>query len=142
MERTLSIIKPSAIEDRHIGEIISHFEKAEIEISAMRYTYLSKEEAEEFYKEHKERPFFNSLVKFMTSGPVILMVLSGDNIIERNRELMGATNPKDAKLGTIRQQFGRDVEANAVHGSDSPESAKREVDFFFSDLDEQHLKAA
>ena len=130
-ERTLSIIKPNAIQDSHIGDIIGHFERAGLWIAAIRLTWLSKEKAEGFYIEHKERPFFGSLVSFMTSGPVVLMVLEGENAVAKNRELMGATNPAEAEEGTLRKLYARSLEANAVHGSDSLQSAEREISYFF-----------
>ena len=131
MERTFSIIKPNAVNDNNIGEIISRFEKEGLRIAAIKMTKLSKEKAEGFYIEHKERPFFNSLVTFMTSAPVVLMVLEGENAVEKNREIMGATNPKDAKEGTLRKLYAASIEANAVHGSDSQQSAEREISYFF-----------
>ncbi len=131
MERTLSIIKPNAIEDNNIGNIISRFEKEGLSIAAAKLTHLSKEKAEGFYIEHKERPFFGSLVSFMTSGPVMLMVLEGEGAIMKNREIMGATNPEEAADGTLRKLYAKSLEANAVHGSDSPQSAEREVSYFF-----------
>jgi nucleoside-diphosphate kinase len=130
-ERTLSIIKPNAVGDNNIGNIISRFEKEGLRISAAKLTHLSKEKAEGFYIEHKERPFFNSLVNFMTSQPVVLMVLEGDNAVERNREIMGATNPEEAAEGTLRKLYASSIEANAVHGSDSQQSAEREISYFF-----------
>ncbi|WP_348815314.1 nucleoside-diphosphate kinase [Halomonas sp. H10-59] len=130
-ERTLSIIKPDAVAKNVIGEIITRFEKAELKVVAAKMIHLSQEQAEGFYAEHKERPFFGDLVSFMTSGPVVVQVLEGDNAIAKNRELMGATNPKEADAGTIRADFASSIDANAVHGSDSPESAEREVSYFF-----------
>lgn len=130
-ERTFSIIKPNALVDNNIGNIIARFEKEGLRIAGMKLTKLSKEKTEGFYIEHKERPFFNSLVTFMTSAPVVLMVLEGENAVERNREIMGATNPKDAKDGTLRKLFAASIEANAVHGSDSQQSAEREISYFF-----------
>ena len=130
-ERTLSIIKPDAVAKNVIGEIITRFEKAELKVVAAKMVHLSQEQAEGFYAEHKERPFFGDLVSFMTSGPVVVQVLEGDNAIAKNRELMGATNPKEADAGTIRADFASSIDANAVHGSDSPESAEREVSYFF-----------
>ncbi|MBY6109550.1 nucleoside-diphosphate kinase [Halomonas sp. DP1Y21-3] len=130
-ERTLSIIKPDAVAKNVIGEIITRFEKAELKVIAAKMVHLSQEQAEGFYAEHKERPFFGDLVSFMTSGPVVVQVLEGDNAIAKNRELMGATNPKEADAGTIRADFASSIDANAVHGSDSPESAEREVSYFF-----------
>ncbi|MBN8412481.1 nucleoside-diphosphate kinase [Halomonas denitrificans] len=131
-ERTLSIIKPDAVAKNVIGEIITRFEKADLKVVAAKMIHLSQEQAEGFYAEHKERPFFGDLVSFMTSGPVVVQVLEGDNAILKNRELMGATNPKEADAGTIRADFASSIDANAVHGSDSAESAEREVTYFFS----------
>lgn len=131
MEKTFSIIKPNAVEDSNIGNIISTFESKGLKIAACKMTRLSKEKAEGFYIEHKERPFFGSLVGFMTSGPVVLMVLEGENAIERNREIMGATNPEEAAEGTLRKLYAKSIEANAVHGSDSEASAEREIAYFF-----------
>ncbi|WP_339615402.1 nucleoside-diphosphate kinase [uncultured Gilvimarinus sp.] len=132
VERTLSIIKPDAVGDNHIGAIIARFEDAGLKIAALKMIQLTQKQAEGFYAEHKERPFFASLVEFMVSGPVCVQVLEGENAIALNRELMGATNPDDAAPGTIRADFATAVSANAVHGSDSPEAAKREVAYFFS----------
>lgn len=131
VERTLSIIKPDAVAKNVIGEILSRFEKAGLKVVAMQMKQLSKEDAEGFYAEHKERPFFADLVAFMTSGPVVVQVLEGENAILRNRELMGATNPKEAAEGTIRRDFATSIDANAVHGSDSAASAAREIEYFF-----------
>ena len=131
VERTLSIIKPDAVAKNAIGKIISRFEEAGLHIAAAKLIKLTQEQAEGFYAEHKERPFFGSLVNFMTSGPVVVQVLEGEDAIARNRELMGATNPKDAAPGTIRADFADSIDANAVHGSDSPASAEREIAFFF-----------
>ena len=131
MEKTFSIIKPNAVQKNAIGAIVERFEKNNIRIAAMKLTKLTKEKAEGFYAEHKERPFFGSLVSFMTSGPVVLMVLEGENVVVRNREIMGATNPANALPGTIRKDFADSIEANAVHGSDSPASAQREIAYFF-----------
>lgn len=130
-ERTLSIIKPDAVAKNVIGEIYSRFEKAGLQIVAARMMHLSREEAEGFYAVHKERPFFNDLVEFMISGPVMVQVLQGEGAIAKNRELMGATNPKEADAGTIRADFADSIDANAVHGSDAPETAKVEIDYFF-----------
>ncbi|MEA3253209.1 MAG: nucleoside-diphosphate kinase [Pseudomonadota bacterium] len=130
-QRTLSIIKPDAVAKNLIGEIVSRFEKAGLKIVAAKMLQLSREQAEGFYAEHKERGFFGELVGFMTSGPVTVLVLEGDDAIAKNRELMGATNPKEAAPGTIRADFAQSIDANAVHGSDSPESAEREVAYFF-----------
>lgn len=132
-ERTLSIIKPDAVAKNVIGDIYSRFEKAGLRIVAAKMLHLSKEQAEGFYAEHKERGFFNDLVAFMTSGPVMVQVLEGEGAIAKNRELMGATNPQEAAPGTIRADFASSIDANAVHGSDAPESAAREVSYFFSD---------
>ncbi|MFC1695823.1 nucleoside-diphosphate kinase [Pseudomonadota bacterium] len=135
VERTLSIIKPDAVARNVIGEIYSRFEKAGLKIVAARMKLLSRADAEEFYAVHKERPFFNDLVKFMTSGPVMIQVLEGENAIALNRELMGATNPKEAAPGTIRADFAQSIDANAVHGSDAPETAAVEIACFFSESD-------
>ena len=130
-EQTLSIIKPDAVAKNVIGEIFSRFEKAGLKIVMAQMIELSKEEAEGFYEVHKERPFFNDLVAFMISGPVMIQVLEGENAVLTNRELMGATNPKEAEAGTIRADFADSIDANAVHGSDSLENAKIEIDYFF-----------
>ncbi len=135
VERTFSIIKPNAVEDSNIGNIISRFEKDGLKIAGLRLTWLSKEKAEGFYIEHKERPFFGSLVGFMTSGPVVLMVLEGPGAVAKNREIMGSTNPKDAAAGTLRKLYAKSIEANAVHGSDSAASAEREISYFFDKND-------
>jgi len=131
LEKTFSIVKPNAVEKNVIGKIMSRFEDKGLRISAAKLSQLSRERAEGFYIEHKERPFFGSLVQFMTSGPVLLMVLEGENAIELNREIMGATDPEKAADGTIRKDFADSIEANAVHGSDSPNSAEREIAYFF-----------
>ena len=131
IERTLSIIKPDAVAKNVIGQIESRFEAAGLTIVAMKMLQLDDELAGGFYAEHKERPFYADLVGFMTSGPVVVQVLEGENAIAKNRELMGATNPKEAAAGTIRADFAESIDANAVHGSDSPESAAREVAYFF-----------
>ena len=131
IERTLSIIKPDAVAKNAIGEIVARFEKAGLKIAAMQMKQLSQADAEGFYAEHKERPFFGDLVSFMTSGPVVVQVLEGENAIALNRELMGATNPKEAAEGTIRRDFAESIDANAVHGSDSAASAEREIAYFF-----------
>jgi len=131
MEQTLSIIKPDAVAKNVIGEIYTRFEKANLKIVKAMMVHLTKEEAEGFYAVHKERPFFNDLVKFMTSGPVMIQTLEGDNAVLKNRELMGATNPKEADAGTIRADFADSIDANAVHGSDSLENAKIEIEYFF-----------
>ncbi len=130
-ERTLSIIKPDAVAKNVIGKIYSRFEDAGLKIVASRMLHLSREQAGEFYAVHKERPFYQDLVDFMTSGPVMVQVLEGDNAIQKNREVMGATNPKDAAPGTIRADFATTVDENAVHGSDGPDTAKAEIAFFF-----------
>jgi nucleoside-diphosphate kinase len=130
-ERTLSIVKPDAVAKNIIGEIYSRFEKGGLKIVAARMERLSREEAEGFYAEHRGRPFFESLVTYMMSGPVVIQVLEGENAIAVNRKLMGATNPKDADPGTIRADFAESIDANAVHGSDSPQSAAREISYFF-----------
>lgn len=130
-QRTLSIIKPDAVAKNVIGEIYSRFEKAGLRIVAAKMLHLSKEQAEGFYAEHKERGFFPDLVGFMTSGPVMVQVLEGDDAVIKNRDLMGATNPKEAASGTIRADFAQSIDANAVHGSDSVQSAEREVAYFF-----------
>ena len=131
IEQTLSIIKPDAVAKNVIGEIYTRFEKAELKIVKAMMVQLTKEEAEGFYAVHKDRPFFNDLVTFMTSGPVMIQALEGDNAVLKNRELMGATNPKEADAGTIRADFADSIDANAVHGSDSLENAKIEIDYFF-----------
>jgi nucleoside-diphosphate kinase len=133
IERTLSIIKPDAVAKNIIGEIYSRFEKNGLRIIAARMMQLGKEQAEGFYAVHRERPFYKDLVEFMTSGPVIVQVLEGENAINKNRELMGATNPSDAAPGTIRADFATTVDENAVHGSDGPDTAKQEIAFFFGD---------
>lgn len=132
VERTLSIVKPDAVAGNIIGEIYSRFEKNGLAIVAARMMHLTREQAENFYAEHEGKPFFNDLVSYMTSGPVMVQVLEGENAIARNRELMGATNPAEAAPGTIRADFAESLEANAVHGSDSPESAVREIACFFA----------
>ena len=131
IEQTLSIIKPDAVAKNVIGEIYSRFEKAGLKIIKAQMIHLSKEEAEGFYEVHKDRPFFNDLVTFMISGPVMIQALEGENAVLMNRELMGATNPKEADAGTIRADFADSIDANAVHGSDSLENAKIEIDYFF-----------
>ena len=131
MEMTLSIIKPDAVAKNVIGKIEQRFEDAGLKIVASKMLHLSVEKAQGFYAEHEGKPFFNALVEFMTSGPVIVQVLAGENAIMLNRELMGNTNPKEAEAGTIRADFAESIDANAVHGSDSPVSAKREIEYFF-----------
>jgi len=134
-ERTLSIIKPDAVSKNVIGEIISRFEKGGLRIAAAKLMQLSQKQAEQFYAVHKERPFFAALVNFMKSGPVLVQVLEGENAIAKNRQIMGATNPKDAAPGTIRADFADSIDHNAVHGSDAPETAKEEIAFFFEPQD-------
>jgi len=135
IERTLSIIKPDGLEKGVMGNIIARFEEAGLKPVAARMQHLSQREAEGFYAVHKARPFFRDLVTFMTSGPVLLMVLEGENAVARNREIMGATNPANAAPGTIRKDFATDVEKNTVHGSDSPETAKVEIAYFFRETE-------
>ena len=135
MERTLSIIKPDGVQRGLIGEVIKRFEQNQIKIAAMKMVYLTQAQAQGFYAVHKNRPFFNSLVEFMTSGPVVLMVLEGDNVISKNRELMGATNYLEAAEGTIRRDFATDIEKNIVHGSDAPETAQFEISYFFNQFE-------
>ncbi|MFT5708410.1 MAG: nucleoside-diphosphate kinase [Oceanospirillaceae bacterium] len=132
IERTLSIIKPDAVAKNVIGQIITRFEGANLKVVELQLKSLSKAEAEGFYAEHSERPFFADLVSFMTSGPVVVQVLEGENAVLTNRDLMGATNPKEADAGTIRSDFAESIDANAVHGSDSVESATREIAYFFA----------
>ena len=131
IERTLSIIKPDAVAKNVIGKIVSRFEAAGLKIVAAKLVHLSRNEAEQFYSVHKERPFFKDLVEFMISGPVFVQVLEGEDAIAKNRDLMGATDPKKAAPGTIRADFADSIDANAVHGSDAPETAANEVAFFF-----------
>ena len=131
VERTLSIIKPDAVAKNIIGKIYSRFEKAGLKIVEARMQHLTRAEAEGFYAVHRERPFFNDLVKFMTSGPIMIQVLEGEDAIALNRKLMGATNPAEAEPGTIRADFAQSIDANAVHGSDGPETAKTEIAYFF-----------
>ncbi|XID75412.1 nucleoside-diphosphate kinase [Alkanindiges sp. WGS2144] len=133
VERTLSIIKPDAVSKNHIGDIFSRFEKAGLKIIATKMKHLSQADAEGFYAEHKERGFFNDLVSFMTSGPVVVSVLEGDNAVLAHREILGATNPKEAAPGTIRADFATSIDENAAHGSDSTGSAEREISYFFND---------
>jgi nucleoside-diphosphate kinase len=135
MERTLSIIKPDGVSRNLIGAVVERFEKAGIRIAAMKMLTMNKAQAEGFYAVHRQRPFFRSLTEFMSSGPVVVMILEGENVIARNRELMGATNFKDAAEGTIRRDFATDIEKNVVHGSDSPESAAFEIGYFFSAIE-------
>ena len=131
VERTLSIIKPDAVKQNVIGQIVSRFEAADLKIVAIKMVQLDDQLAGGFYAEHKERPFYKDLVSFMTSGPVVVQVLEGEDAVAKNRELMGSTNPKEANAGTIRADFAESIDANAVHGSDSLESALREVAYFF-----------
>ena len=140
LERTFSIIKPDGVARNLIGEVISRFEKAGLTVIAQRMTHLSQREAEQFYAVHKARPFFNDLVKYMTSGPVVVQVLEGENAIAKNREIMGATDPKKAAPGTIRADLAQSIEANTVHGSDAPETAAVEIAYFFSGT-ELHSRA-
>ncbi len=133
IETTLSIIKPDGVEKNLIGEIYKRFENAGLQIVAARMIHLSREQAEGFYAVHKDRPFFNDLVSYMTSGPVIVQALQGDNAIDTNRKLMGATNPAEADAGTIRADFAASIEENVVHGSDGPDTASEEITFFFGD---------
>lgn len=135
MERTLSIIKPDGVKKNLIGEVIKRFEEGGIRIAAMKMLQLTKDQAMGFYKVHSERPFYHSLTDFMSSGPVVAMVLEGENVIQKNRDLMGATNYKEAKPGTIRHDFATDIEKNVVHGSDGPETAATEIAFFFNELE-------
>ena len=132
IERTFSIIKPDAVAKNIIGEIISRFEKSGLRVIAAKMVHLTKEQAGGFYAVHRERPFYNDLVAYMTSGPVVVQVLEGEDAISRNREIMGATNPAEAAPGTIRADFATSIEENAVHGSDAPETASQEIEFFFS----------
>ena len=134
VERTLSIIKPDAVAKNVIGEIYSRFEKAGLKIVAAKMQHLSRSDAEGFYAVHRERPFFNDLVSFMTSGPVMIQALEGENAIALNRQLMGATNPAEADPGTIRADFAKSIDANAVHGSDGPDTARTEIAYFFGAL--------
>ncbi len=135
VERTLSILKPDALQSAVIGKILTRFEEAGLKPVAMKMLQLTQKQAEGFYAVHRERPFFKSLVQYMTSGPVIVLALEGDDAVARNREVMGATNPANAAPGTIRKQFAKSIEANSVHGSDSPETARTEIAFFFSPSD-------
>ena len=132
LERTFSIIKPDAVAKNVIGPITAKFEAAGLRVVASRMVRLTEAQAKAFYAVHKERPFYNDLVKFMTEGPVVVQVLEGDNAVAKNRQVMGATNPEKADAGTIRKEFATDIERNAVHGSDAPETAKEEIAFFFS----------
>ena len=134
-EKTLSIIKPDAVKKNVLGKIISRFEDEGLRVIAVKMMHLSTQQAERFYAVHRERPFFEDLVNFMSSGPVLIQILEGENAIIKNRELMGATNPQEAKPGTIRADFAESIDANAVHGSDSKENAKQEINYFFSEMD-------
>jgi nucleoside-diphosphate kinase len=133
VEQTLSIIKPDGVQKNLIGEIVGRFEKAGLEILAARMIHLSREQAEEFYAVHQERPFFNDLVSYMTSGPVMVQALQGESAVDANRQIMGATNPADADPGTIRADFAASIEENIVHGSDGPDTALQEIAFFFGE---------
>ena len=135
VERTLSIIKPDAVAKNVVGQILSRFEQAGLSVVAAKMVQLSQSDAEGFYAEHKERPFFKDLVGFMTSGPVVVQVLEGEGAVLKNRDLMGATNPKEAAAGTIRADFAESIDANAVHGSDSAASAAREIGYFFAETE-------
>lgn len=135
MERTLSIIKPDGVAKNVIGKVIDRFESNDIKIVAMKMIHMTKAQAEGFYAVHKERPFFGSLTDFMSSGPCIVMILEGDNVIQRNRDIMGATNYKEAAEGTIRREFATDIEKNVVHGSDAPETAAFEMGYFFNSFE-------
>ncbi len=137
MERTLSIIKPDGVKKNLIGEVVKRFESNDIKIAAMKMIQLSKTQAQGFYAVHKERPFFGSLTEFMTSGPIVVMVLEGDDVIAKNRKLMGATNFEEAEEGTIRKDYATDIEKNVVHGSDAPETAAFEIGYFFNGLEIQ-----
>ncbi|RTE86215.1 MULTISPECIES: nucleoside-diphosphate kinase [Gammaproteobacteria] len=133
LERTLSIIKPDAVAKNVIGAVVNRFETAGLRIVAQKMMHLSNEQAEGFYAEHKERPFFGALVEFMTSGPIVVMALEGEDAVRKNREIMGATNPQEAAAGTLRSDFAETIDENAVHGSDAVESAAREIGYFFND---------
>ena len=134
-EQTLSIVKPDALERNLIGEIVGHIESANLEIKAMKMLHMTKEQAKGFYAVHQDKPFFDSLTDYMSSGPIVVMVLKGENAIQKYRELMGATKPEEAEKGTIRAKIGKDVEKNSVHGSDSPETAATEISYFFNKLE-------
>ncbi|SDN33451.1 nucleoside diphosphate kinase [Desulfonauticus submarinus] len=135
VERTLSIIKPDAVQRNLVGEILTMIQKAGLKIVALKMLYLTKKQAEGFYKVHQDKPFFDSLTDFMSSGPIVVSVLEGENAIENYRKLMGATNPENAEEGTIRKKFALDIEKNSVHGSDSIENAKTEIAYFFNELE-------
>jgi len=134
-QRTLSILKPDAVGKNHIGDILSRFEKGGLKVVAAKMKHLSKGEAEGFYAVHKERPFFKDLVSFMTTGPVLVLVLEGPNAVTKNRDIMGATDPKKADKGTVRADFAQSIDENCVHGSDSPENACKEISYFFADTE-------
>ena len=134
-EQTLSLIKPDGVSRGLIGEVVGRFEKAGLKIRAMKMLHLTREKAQAFYAVHQERPFYDSLTTFMSSGPIVAMILEGDNAIQKNRDLMGATDYRQAAPGTIRADFAKDIEANIVHGSDAPETAKTEIAFFFNELE-------
>ena len=133
IERTFSIVKPDGVEKNLIGEVYSRFEKSGLQIIASRMLHLTRDQAEGFYAVHKDRPFFNDLVSYMISGPVVVQVIEGENAIQRNREIMGATDPADAEPGTIRADFAQSIEANVVHGSDGLDTARKEISFFFTE---------
>ncbi len=135
MSNTLGIVKPDGVRRKLVGTVISRIERAGLELRGLKVVQLDRERAEQFYDMHRDKPFFRSLVEFMTSGPVVLMVIGGHRAIDRWRDLMGATDPARARYGTVRREFGTSIERNVVHGSDSPESARREVSFFFADDD-------
>ena len=135
VENTLGLIKPDGVRKNVIGQVIARYEAAGLKVVAMRMLVLSRKEAEGFYAVHRERPFFGALTEFMSSGPIVAVVLRGENAIAKNREVMGATNPKDAAAGTIRKDFATSIDENTVHGSDAPETAKEEIKYFFSNLD-------
>lgn len=135
IERTLSIVKPDAVAKNHVGSILAMLEGAGLRVAAARFLRLPKQDAERFYAVHRQRPFFSSLTTFMSEGPILVMALEGENAIARNREVMGATDPAKAAEGTIRKRFGTNVERNAVHGSDAPETARWEIGFFFSEME-------
>ncbi len=132
-ERTLTLIKPECVAEKHIGEVIARIEKAGFQVKAIKMLRLSKREAEKFYEVHKERPFYGELTEYMSSGPIVAMVLEKENCVADFRDFIGATNPKDAAQGTIRREFGKNIQMNCVHASDSPENAVREIYFYFSD---------
>ena len=134
-EKTLSIIKPDALERNLIGEIVSQIESAHLEIKAMKMLHMSKDQAKGFYAVHRDKPFFESLTDYMSSGPIVVMLLQGENAIQKYRDLMGATKPEEAEKNTIREKFGKDVEKNSVHGSDSQETAETEISYFFNQLE-------